>query len=63
MTRMVGLNVIQFQGVHSKDIPIVEDQFLVQILLFAIVNVDVNNIDELAQQSVQNHGNIVTLSR
>ena len=50
---MDGLSADQFQGFHMKDIPIVEDLLILNILLYDIDIVDGNIIGELARGSVQ----------
>ena len=63
INKMDGLSADQFQGVHLKDIPFVEDLLTLNIVLYDIDFVDGNIIGELARRSVQKYGNTVRLLR
>ena len=58
---MDGLSADQFQGVHKKDIPIVEDLLTLNILLYDIDILDGNIIGELVRRNVQKYKNTVRL--
>ena len=60
---MDGLSTDQFQGVHMKDIPIVEDLLTLNIILYDIDIVEGNIVGELARRSVQKYENTVRLLR
>ena len=60
---MDGLSPNQFQGLHVKDNPTVEDLLTLNILVSDIDFVDGNNVGELARRSVQKYGNTVWLLR
>ena len=60
---MNGLSPNQFKGVHMNDIPNVEVQLALNILLYDIDIVDGNIIGELARRSVQKYDNTVRLLR
>ena len=53
---MDGLSVKQFQGVHMKDISIVEELLTQNNLLYEIESVDGNTIGELTRRKVQSYG-------
>ena len=55
INKMYGFSADQFQGVHMKDIPIVEDLLTLNILLYDIDIVDGNIVGELARRSVQKY--------
>ena len=63
INKMVGLSHNQFQGVHMNDIPTVEDQLTLNILLYGIDIVDGNIVGELARRSVETYENTVRLLR
>ena len=63
ISKMDGLSSDHFQGVHMKDIPIVEDLQTLNILLFDIDILDGNIVGELARRSVQKYENTVRLQR
>ena len=63
INKMDVLSADQFQGVHMNDIPIVEDQLTLNILLYDIDIVDGNIVGELARRSVQKYKNTVRLLR
>ena len=63
INRLDGLTPLQFQGVHLKDIPVVEDLLHLNIFLYEIDIVDGKIIGELARRSAQKNGNTVTLLR
>ena len=60
---MDGLSPNQFHQVHMNDIPTVEDQLTLNILLYDIDIVDGNIIGELARRSVQKYDNTARLLR
>ena len=63
INKMDGLSPNQFQGVHMKDIPIVEELLTLNILRYDIDIVDGNFVGELARRSVQKYENTVRLLR
>ena len=54
INKLDGLSADQFQGVHTNEIPIVEDLLTLIILLYHIDIVVGNIVGELARRSVQN---------
>ena len=60
---MDGLSPNQFQGVHTNDIPTVEDLLTLNILLYDIDIVDSIIIGELARRSVKKYEKTVRLLR
>ena len=60
---MDGLSADQIQGVHMKDILLVENLLTLNILLYDINIVDGNFIGELARRSLQKYNNSVWLLR
>ena len=63
LSRLDGLNSIQFHRVHMNDPPIVEDLFLLIIFLYNIDILEGNNIGLLAWRILQEHKNNVKLLR
>ena len=63
MNKTDGLSPNHFQGVHTNNIPIVEDMLTLNIVLYDIDIVDVNIIRELARRSVQKYETTVRLLR
>ena len=63
INKMDGLSADQFQGVHMKDIPIVEDLLTLNVLLYVMDIVDGNIVGELARRSVKKYENTVRLLR
>ena len=63
ITRMNGLSVNQFKGVHMNGIPIVEYLLTLNILLYDVDIVDANIIRELARRCVEKFVNTVRLLR
>ena len=63
INKMDGLSADQFQGVHTNDIPTVEDVLTLNIVLYDINFVDGNIIGELATRSVQKYDNTARLLR
>ena len=63
INKMDGLSTDHFQGVHTNDIPIVEDPLTLIILLYDIDIVDGNIIGELARRSLQKYENTLQLLR
>ena len=63
VNKMDGLSADQFQGVHMKDIPTVEDLLTLNILLYVIDVVDGKIVGELVRRSVQKYENTVRLLR
>ena len=63
ISKMDGLSPNQFQGVHMKDIPTVEDLLILNIVLYDIDIVNGNIVGEHARRSVQKYENAVRLLR
>ena len=63
INKMDGLSADQFQRVHMKDIPFIEDLLTLNIVLYDIDIVDGKIIGELARRSVQKYENTVRLLR
>ena len=63
INKMDGLSADQFQRVHMKDIPFIEDLLTLNIVLYDIDIVDGNIIGELARRSVQKYEITVRLLR
>ena len=61
INKMDGLSPNQFQGVHTNDIPTVEDLVTLNILLYDIDIVDGNIFGELARRNMQKYNNTVRL--
>ena len=61
INKMDGLSADQLRGVHMNDIPFVEDQLTLNIVLYDIDIVDVNIIGELARRNLQKYNNTVRL--
>ena len=55
INKVDGFSADQFQGVHTNDIPFVEDLLTLNILLYDIDFVDGNIVGELARRSVQKY--------
>ena len=51
---MDGLSVAQLQGVHTNDIPTVEDLLTLNILLYDLDNVDGNIVGNLQDEVCRN---------
>ena len=58
INKLDGLSGNQFQGVHAKDVRIVEVLPTLKILLYATDFVDGNNVGELTRRNVQKYENI-----
>ena len=63
INKMDEVSPNQFQGVRMNDIPIVEDQLNLNILLYDIDIVDGNIVGELARRGVQKYESTVRLLR